>query len=195
MTCHCSSIVESTTETLSEGSSRRERGNSHTSCQIGKAKLPQDILCCVGGGGFIAGLALGFADLVGDGASKVVTVEPQAVDALHQSLSAGERVTVTSGPASICDALQAPAPGAVPFAALQGIGTRSPLTVTDDDVRQAMWVATEQLGIVLEPSGAVPLAGFVSALDRWQDRDVQIIASGRNVTAHAFAGHLGVQMA
>lgn len=162
-------------------------------CEENGSALPQDVLCCVGGGGLIAGLALGFADLArgapNDG-PRVVPVEPVGYDSLGQSLRCGERTTVTGGGTTICDALQAPAPGVIPFAALRSVGTRDPMTVSDDDVRTAMRVAVELLGLALEPSGAVPLAGLLSEADRWPGRDVLVIASGRNATAEAFGEHL-----
>jgi len=163
-------------------------------CQASGAPLPDDVLCCVGGGGLIAGLALGFADLSGGAENvagiRVVPVEPAGFDAVGQSLRLGERTTVTGGIPTICDALQAPAPGVVPFAVLRSVGTREPIAVTDDAVRDAMRDAVELLGLALEPSGAVPLAGLLSEPDRWTNRDVLIIASGRNTTAEAFTKHL-----
>jgi threonine dehydratase len=166
-------------------------------CKARNERLAEDVLCCVGGGGLIAGLALGLADLSdgldADSASRVVPVEPQVYDALRQSLRAGRRVTVTGGSPSICDALQAPAPGKIPFAALMSVGTREAVTVTDEDVRLAMRTAIEALGIVLEPSGAVPLAAFICHPARWKDRDVVIIASGRNITAATLAGYFPVE--
>ncbi len=172
-------------------------GHASLAYEVGRAcyargwPLPTEILCCAGGGGLIAGLALGFADLGGDvdgsPASQVVPVEPYGFDALGQSLRAGRRMTVTGGLPTICDALQAPAPGITPLAALQSVGARDPITVADKDVRRALRLGLELLGVALEPSGAVPLAGLITASERWTGRDVLLIASGRNVTAETFA--------
>jgi threonine dehydratase len=62
------------------------------------------------------------------------------------------RSNTKGNPASICDALQAAAPGENTFPItsklLDGV-----LTVTDTEVRYAMRVAFEMLQLVLEPSG------------------------------------------
>jgi threonine dehydratase len=157
-------------------------------CKKNHLALPQDVLCCAGGGGLIAGLAVGFAAAQnGVTPPKVVPVEPEAFDAVGRSVIEGRTISVIGGPKSICDALQAPAPGAAPLASLLSVGTGLPLAVSDEEVRRAMRLAVELFGLVLEPSGAVPLAGYLGAGQRWQGRDVLIIASGRNITAQDFA--------
>lgn len=151
--------------------------------------LPDDVLCCVGGGGLIAGLALGFSDM-GD-STFVIPVEPIGFDGMGQSLQAGERLTVAGDKATICDALQATAPGIIPFAAMRQCKYEQGISVSDSEVRTAMKVAADLLRIVLEPSGAAPLAALLGASNRFAGRNVLLIASGGNIDPSYFARYLG----
>ncbi|MBM3525989.1 MAG: threonine/serine dehydratase, partial [Alphaproteobacteria bacterium] len=73
------------------------------------------LLVPVGGSGLIAGIALAVKTL--SPATRVIGCEPEGFDDLRRSLASGQRERVVPGARSICDALQAASPGAVPFGA------------------------------------------------------------------------------
>src|SRR5262249_2558414 len=125
------------------------------------------ILCPVGGGGLIAGTALA-EQYFGSGAEGI-SVEPEACDGMRRSLLSHRREQNVGNPPTICDAMQAFTPGAVPFEAAAHLVSRG-ITVDDDIVRQAMRVAFEEFKIVLEPSGAVALAAALRHRDDFQNR-------------------------
>lgn len=54
--------------------------------------------------------------------------------------------------------------------------------VKDTAILQAMRSAHQDLGIVLEPSGAASLAGLMTYRDRFQGQLVAVILSGGNLT-------------
>jgi cysteine synthase len=114
---------------------------------------------CAGGGGLAAGCCLALEESMPE--CKRYAVEPEAYDDHARSFAAGERLSVTGNPYSICDALQAASPGANTFPITSRLLT-GVLTVSDDEVRHAMRVAFECLQLVLEPSGAVPLAAVLA---------------------------------
>ena len=153
------------------------------------AGLPDKVLTCVGGGGLLAGLAVGFRML--SPASRVVPVEPLGYDSFGQALKAGEPVTIPGGAATICDALQATTSGHAPFACVREAGADQPITVADDAVRETMRFAFETLKIVTEPSGAVALAGFRQQAKRFKGQNVVILATGGNVSAERFCECVG----
>lgn len=150
---------------------------------------PDLVLCPVGGGGLMGGVAL--AIRAANPKAQICAVEPAGYDGMGRSLAAGERLRVTGG-TTFCDALQATMPGAAPFAAARAAGVTG-LTVTDAQVRQALRLAFEQLKLVLEPSGAVALA----ALDQVQTegKRVLIFATGGNIPFPRFAAILQEEQA
>lgn len=139
------------------------------------------VICPVGGGGLIGGVALAFR---GTGAA-VWAAEPEGYDGMGASLAAGRITRVASGRPTICDALQATAPGTAPFAAAQAAGVRG-VTVSDAEVRHAMRFAFERLKLVLEPSGAVALAASLAGRVDLSGRVAVVYATGGNIAWEAF---------
>lgn len=151
----------------------------------GRADL---LLCPVGGGGLIGGVASAFHHKSPQ--TQVIAVEPEGFNGMGSSLVAGERVTVPLGGKSICDGLMARRPGAAPFEALDGLGLNG-VTVTDDQVRAAMLLAFEKLKLVFEPSGAATLAALMSGSVDIAGKTVVLIASGGNASFADFQRHVG----
>lgn len=154
----------------------------------GGKEFPDFVFSCVGGGGLIAGLAAGFAEL--SPATRLVAAEPEGFDSFGQSLKAGAVTRIRGDRTSICDALQATAPGEVPFACARATRMQHHAAVGDDAVRAAMRVAFETLKLVLEPSGAVALAALLQRPDYIQGKRVVVMATGGNIDFEQFCGAL-----
>jgi len=137
------------------------------------------ILCPVGGGGLIAGTALAEKHF-GSGA-EVIAVEPDACDDMRRSLISHRRERNVGNPPTICDAMQAYTPGAVPFEAAAHLVSRG-ITVDDDTVRTAMRIAFEEFKIVLEPSGAIALAAALRHGAEFANRTVVLLCCGGSVS-------------
>ena len=143
------------------------------------------LVCCVGGGGLIAGVGLAMAAL--SPRTRVWGAEPEGFDDHAVSLARGE-VTPHDGKArSICDALLSPAPGEMTFALnrrqLSGV-----MVVSDDQVRSAMRAAFRQLKLVVEPGGAAALAAVMHQAPRdWAGQTVAVLLTGGNVDPAQFA--------
>ena len=155
--------------------------------QLEQARAAADIvLCPVGGGGLIGGVALAFHNLLPK--TQIIGVEPEAYAGMGASIDRGEIAIMPVGPKSICDGLMARAPGNAPFEAVKQAGVTG-LSVSDKSVRHAMRFAFEKLKLVLEPSGA---AGIAALLDKSVDvegKTVLVIATGGNVSLADFVGH------
>jgi threonine dehydratase len=156
--------------------------------QLGARAVHADlVLCGVGGGGLIGGVSLAFHYL--SPTTELFAVEPEGYDAMGASLADGEIQRRATGQPTICDALQATAPGVAPFEAARAAGVRG-LTVGDADVRRAMLAAFESLKLVLEPSGAVALAALLSGGVEARGRAVLVFATGGNVAFADFQRHI-----
>jgi threonine dehydratase len=145
-----------------------------------REKLRLDvILCPVGGGGLIAGTALAEQHF-GRGA-EVIAVEPAACDDMCRSLVSHRRERNVGTPRTICDAMQAVSPGAVPFEAAAHLISRG-IAVDDDAVRRAMRLAFEEFKIVLEPSGAIALAAALEHRAAFADRTLVLLCCGGSLS-------------
>jgi threo-3-hydroxy-L-aspartate ammonia-lyase len=134
----------------------------------------------VGGGGLIAGSATIAKEL---GVKRVVGVEPEAGDDWKQSFAAGEIIAIDV-PRTIADGLQTHAPGELTWEVASRLVDEI-VTVTDQQMVDAMCFAFDRLKLVIEPSGAVGLAAVLNGLVSG-DR-IGVIISGGNVGAARFA--------
>ncbi|MBE8476484.1 threo-3-hydroxy-L-aspartate ammonia-lyase [Streptomyces justiciae] len=141
------------------------------------------LLVPVGGGGLIAGCATAAKGL--HPGVRIVGVEPEAGDDTKRSLEAGRRVAIPV-PRTIADGQALHIPGELTFPVNQRLVDGISL-VTDDEIRDAMRFAFEHLKIVVEPSGATPLAALLSGRVEGLPRRVGVIVSGGNVDAARFA--------
>ncbi|TMR98941.1 threo-3-hydroxy-L-aspartate ammonia-lyase [Nonomuraea basaltis] len=137
----------------------------------------------VGGGGLIAGSATAAKGL--RPGIRVIGVEPEAGDDTKRSLAAGERVSIPV-PRTIADGQAADIPGELTFSINKRLVDEIVL-VSDDEIRAAMRLAFERLKVVIEPSGATPLAALLAGrLDRVPPR-IGVIVSGGNIDVERFA--------
>lgn len=132
----------------------------------------------VGGSGLIAGVALAVRTL--SPATRVIGAEPEGFDDLRRSLDAGERRRIVPGARSICDALQAATPGAVPFGAAHDAIAES-VGVTDDEAVAGMRAAFSDLKLVCEPSGAIALGAVLAGRISGAPRSIGVVLSGGNI--------------
>ena len=145
---------------------------------------PDHVLVCCGGGGLIAGSAIALKARWPDIA--VHTVEPEGFDETARSLLSGQRECIDDEARSICDALQAHAPGELTFAInrrLLDVG----LVVSDEEVREAIRFAFQNLKLVAEPGGAVALAAVLSGKIDTRGKTMVVVISGGNVDGEMFA--------
>lgn len=145
--------------------------------QLGRQ--PSRIVAPCGGGGLAAGLALACPD------SAIVPVEPEGWDTVGQSLAEGKVRSISSGPVTVCDALQPPATKQINLAVLSGRSDPG-VTVTDAEVREAQRFAFAKLKLVVEPGGAAALAAALAGKVMLDPHTV-IMLTGGNTDADSFA--------
>ncbi|MFF0200703.1 pyridoxal-phosphate dependent enzyme [Streptomyces sp. NPDC005017] len=137
----------------------------------------------VGGGGLIAGSATAAKGL--HPGIRVVGVEPEEGDDTKRSLAAGHRVSIPV-PHTIADGQALHTPGELTFSVNRRLVDDIAL-VGDDEIRAAMRFAFERLKIVLEPSGATPLAALLAGRTAGPSGRTGVILSGGNIDADRFA--------
>jgi len=136
----------------------------------------------VGGGGMAAGVSTAVTGLLPGAA--VIGVEPEAAGDTAQSMRAGHRVVIPE-PDTLADGLRASTPGELTFAVNSRL-LKDVVTVSEDAIVEAMRFCFERLKIVVEPSGAVPLAGLLSGAVGAAGRTA-VVLSGGNIAAADFA--------
>lgn len=131
----------------------------------------------VGGGGLISGVAAVIRRLRPD--ARIIGAEPAGAPKMTRSLEAGEPVTLDRVE-SIADGLIAVRPGDLTFAHVRAFVDRV-VTVTDDEVREAMrWLALEAK-VVAEPSGAAAAAAMLRLAPAGTPGIHVAVVSGGNV--------------
>lgn len=142
------------------------------------------VLCCVGGGGLIAGTGTAIKAL--SPATEIWGVEPDGFDETRRSLASGRRESIDPDARSICDALLTPIPGELTWPINQTILTGI-VAVTDAEVAEAMRYAFSMLKLVVEPGGCVALAAALAGKIDVRDKTSAIVLSGGNVDPALYA--------
>lgn len=129
----------------------------------------------VGGGGLASGTAIAVTE---SGSARVFGAEPAGADDAYRSLREGRRLPSIE-PQTIADGLLTEL-GIHTFeilsARLDGI-----LTVSEPAIVEAMRLMWERMKIVVEPSGAVPLAALLERRSEVPGQRIGLIVSGGNV--------------
>jgi threonine dehydratase len=134
------------------------------------------ILCPVGGGGQLSGVAVAAKDL--KPTVRVVGVEPAGADDAARSLKAG-RIIPMLDPRTIADGLKTSL-GDKPFAEIVRL-VDDIVTVREESIVQAMRRILEVMKLLVEPSGAVSYAAITEGKLGLSGANVGIILSGGNL--------------
>lgn len=149
------------------------------------------LVCCVGGGGLIAGTSTAVKAL--SPTTEVWGVEPAGFDETRRSLESGQRETIDKDARSFCDALLTPIPGELTWPINQR-NLVGGVAVTDPEVADAMRYAFSVLKLVVEPGGCVALAAALAGKVDLKGKTAAIVLSGGNVDPDLFARVLSGQI-
>ena len=145
------------------------------------------VLVQVGGGGLISGIATAVKALKPE--ARVIAVEPERSPALHESLKAGEPVTVEAK--SIADGLNGPYAGANCVRVCTELGVESVL-VTEDALKGAFVFMYGRMKLACEVAGAATAAALLSGIVVPEPgQTVAAVVSGGNVAPKTAAAILG----
>ena len=140
--------------------------------QLGRS--PSRILIPCGGGGLASGIALAVPE------AEIVIVEPEGWDDMARSLEGGEIVSVEPGaPNTFCDAIMTPRVSPITYGVLRDREAKA-LSVSDDEVADAIRFAWARHGLIVEPGAAVGLAALLAGKIPPAE-DTVVVLSGGNV--------------
>ena len=115
----------------------------------------------VGGGGLLAGTAI--SSKQHNAGLKVVGVEPAAADDAYRTWRAGSIQTLAGSPRTLADGVRTTAIGARNFEVMfEHRLVDEIVTVTEDQIADAVRIAWSRMHLALEPTGALPLAAYIS---------------------------------
>lgn len=140
------------------------------------------LLCPIGGGGLLAGCSTAIMAL--DHSVEPIGVEPAGAAKLSAAIAAGKPTTLDQT-ASIADGLLPTAVGDLTWERIRQRVTRA-FTVPDESIGRAVGFLFREMGLKVEPSGAVGVAALLDG--QLQPRGpVAVILSGGNVDPDLFA--------
>ncbi len=136
---------------------------------------PDAVIAPVGGGGLLSGSAIATRHLAP--AAHVYGAEPLLADDAARSLHAGA-IQPALPPRTIADGLLTSLCERT-FTVIRE-SVNDILTVTEEQITEAMTLIWTRMKIVVEPSAAVPLAAVLANRELFRDKSVGIIVSGGN---------------
>ncbi|NHI88599.1 MAG: pyridoxal-phosphate dependent enzyme [Candidatus Thorarchaeota archaeon] len=139
----------------------------------------------VGGGGLLSGTSIATKGLCPD--ASVIGVEPKNADDAFRSFRDGV-IYPSVKPNTIADGLRTQL-GDITFRIIREY-VDSIVTVSEKEIVDAMRLLWERMKLVVEPSGAVSLAGLLKMNDKLNDRRVGVIISGGNIDLTGFFSKL-----
>ncbi len=131
----------------------------------------------IGGGGLISGCAIAAKGMRPQIA--VYGVEPNGANDAQRSLREGQIITIPP-PATIADGVRTPAVGKLAFAIMRRL-VDAVVLVSDAEILEAVRFALLRMKIVVEPTGAVPIAAVMQNRIPANASRVGVIVSGGNM--------------
>ena len=133
------------------------------------------IVCPIGGGGLISGVALAAKGINSN--IKIIGVQAAGANAMETSFHLGKLTPLTSVN-TIADGIAVKSPGDITFSIIKEYVDEI-ITVTDDEIVDAFLALSEKHKLIAEASGAASLAAL-SKLN-FEDKNIVSIISGGNI--------------
>jgi threonine dehydratase len=138
----------------------------------------------VGGGGLLSGSAISARSH--NPSIKVIGVEPETANDAYQSWKSGRIVTLGTSPTTIADGVRTVAIGKRNFEVMfTNRLVDEIVTVTEDEIANAVRVAWSRLHLALEPTGTLPLAAYLAG--KLPKGRTGLVLSGGNADLSAVA--------
>lgn len=135
------------------------------------------IIVPIGGGGIISGIAVAAKAIKPE--VKIIGVQADVIASSKASLEKGEIVTV-NGSKSLADGISVKTPGTKTFEVIKKYVDEI-VTVTEDEIANAIFSLVERNKVVAEGAGATPLAALLSGKIKNAGEKVVAVVSGGNI--------------
>ncbi len=134
------------------------------------------VVAPIGGGGMISGTCLTLSTLAPE--TKIIAAEPEQADDAYRSFKAGY-IIADDAPKTVADGLLVPLKDLTWHFVSNHVSDI--LTVSEDEIIEAMKLIWKHVRIVMEPSSAVPLATILKNKEQFAGKRVGVIVTGGNV--------------
>lgn len=134
------------------------------------------VIAPIGGGGMVSGTCLTLSSIAPS--IKVYAGEPQQADDAYRSFKAGH-IIADDAPETVADGLKVPLKELTWHFVSRHVSDI--LTVSEQEIVDAMKLIWKRMKIVIEPSSAVPLAAILKHRDIFRGKRVGVIITGGNV--------------
>ncbi|MHB2268216.1 beta-hydroxyaspartate dehydratase BhcB [Aliihoeflea sp. PC F10.4] len=134
------------------------------------------VIAPIGGGGMVSGTCLTLSGLAPH--IKVYAAEPEQADDAYRSFKAGH-IIADDAPNTVADGLKVPLKELTWHFVQKHV--TDILTVSEEEIVEAMKLIWKRLKIVMEPSSAVPLATILKNPKTFAGKRVGVIVTGGNV--------------
>lgn len=134
------------------------------------------VVAPIGGGGMISGTCLTLSTLAPE--TKIIAAEPDQADDAYRSFKAGY-IIADDAPKTVADGLLVPLKELTWHFVSNHVSDI--LTVSEQEIIDAMKMIWKHLRIVIEPSSAVPFATILKNKERFASKRVGVIVTGGNV--------------
>jgi threonine dehydratase len=142
------------------------------------------VIIPIGGGGLIAGCSLALKSI--DPSIRVIGVEPEHCASMQESIRAKRPVAIPAHP-SIADGLAVKCPGQIPFELVQR-RVDTYVTVSEEEIANAILVLLEVEKSMVEGAGAAPLAALLNR------EELQAELKGQTVVLPLCGGNIDVNV-
>ena len=144
----------------------------------------------VGGGGLLSGTALAVKSANPE--IQVIGVEPAAADDAAQTLETGEIQRLPDSPTTLADGVRPVSVGRRTYEVMVTHGlVDAIIRITEDEIAEATRTAWLQLKLAVEPTGALPLAAWLSGKLRRRPGPTCLLFTGGNFNPGVVAQILG----
>ncbi|TPE52759.1 beta-hydroxyaspartate dehydratase BhcB [Amaricoccus solimangrovi] len=134
------------------------------------------VIAPIGGGGMVSGTCLTISNVAPE--TRVYAAEPEQADDAYRSFKAGH-IIADDAPNTVADGLKVPLKDLTWHFVSNHV--TDILTVSEQEIIDAMRLIWARLKIVMEPSSAVPLAAILKNRDVFAGQRVGVIITGGNV--------------
>jgi threonine dehydratase len=152
------------------------------------------VLGPIGGGGLISGTSMATKGLCQN--AEVLAVEPLNANDAYKSFNDGSTIFPSINPNTIADGLRTSL-GDITFEIIKRF-VDDIITIPEEEILNAMQFYWERMKLVVEPSGAVSLAGLIKysnlKSENIQNKKIGVIISGGNIDLTSFFSLLKEQI-
>ncbi|MGL4741808.1 MAG: threonine ammonia-lyase [Sarcina sp.] len=134
------------------------------------------VLCPIGGGGLISGIALALKELNPN--IKIIGVEAEGANSMQRSFLEGRKISLEKV-CTIADGIAVKVPGDLTFKFIKDL-VDDIITVSDKEIVQDFVFLSEKHKLIAEPSGIVALAAL-RKLNNIKNKKIVSIISGGNI--------------